>query len=84
VVEAVMMGLAPPLGRGEAHRVVRHACDIALSENLLLADGLARDQAVPSRLDRAAIDRLTDPACYLGGAHGIVDPVLAASVDTHG
>ena len=30
VAEAVMMGLAPQLGRGEAHHVVKHACDEAL------------------------------------------------------
>ena len=27
MAEAVMMGLAPALGRGEAHHVVQHACD---------------------------------------------------------
>ena len=32
VAEAVMMGLAPHLGRGEAHHVVKHACDVALAE----------------------------------------------------
>ena len=32
VAEAVMMGLAPQLGRGEAHHVVKHACDVALAE----------------------------------------------------
>ncbi len=32
VAEAVMMGLAPHIGRGEAHHVVKHACDIALAE----------------------------------------------------
>ena len=30
VSEAVMMGLAPVIGRGEAHHVVKHACDVAL------------------------------------------------------
>jgi len=79
VAEAVMMGLAPHLGRGEAHHVVRHACDIALAERLPLADALARDPVVSSRLDRAAIERLTDPASYLGSAHAFVDRVLAAA-----
>jgi 3-carboxy-cis,cis-muconate cycloisomerase len=79
VAEAVMMGLAPHLGRGEAHHVVKHACDIALTERLSLADALARDPAVSSRLDRAAIDRLTDPAAYLGSAGAFVDRVLTAA-----
>ena len=58
VAEAVMMGLAPHLGRGEAHHVVKHACDVALAEGMPLADALAREpdggrQAGP-RGDRAA------------------------------
>jgi 3-carboxy-cis,cis-muconate cycloisomerase len=81
VAEAVMMGLAPLLGRGEAHHVVKHACDIALEERLPLADALSRDPAVASRLDRAAIERMTDPASYLGCAQQFVDRVLAAAVD---
>jgi 3-carboxy-cis,cis-muconate cycloisomerase len=81
VAEAVMMGLAPHLGRGDAHHVVKHACDIALAERLPLADALARDPVVSSRLDRAAIERLTDPASYLGSAGAFVDRVVAASAN---
>ena len=81
VAEAVMMGLAPHLGRGEAHHVVKHACDVALTERLSLTDALQRDPAVASRLDRAAIERLTDPASYLGSAGAFVDRVLAAMPD---
>ncbi|WP_428492312.1 class-II fumarase/aspartase family protein [Rhodopila sp.] len=79
VSEAVMMGLAPVLGRGEAHHIVKRACDIALAEKLPLADALARDPAVSGRLDRAAIEKLIDPANYLGSAQGFVDRVLAAA-----
>jgi 3-carboxy-cis,cis-muconate cycloisomerase len=78
VSEAVMMGLAPILGRGEAHHVVKHACDIALTEKIPLADALARDPAVAGRLDRAAIERLIDPANYLGSTQGFIDRVIAA------
>ena len=74
--EAVMMGLAPHLGRGEAHHVVKHACDLALAEGIGLADALAREPDVSSRLDRAAIERLTDPAQYLGSAGAFIDRVL--------
>jgi 3-carboxy-cis,cis-muconate cycloisomerase len=76
VAEAVMMGLAPQLGRGEAHHVVQHACDVALRERISLADALVREPAVAERLDRAAIDRLTDPANYLGSAEAFIDRVL--------
>jgi 3-carboxy-cis,cis-muconate cycloisomerase len=78
VAEAVMMGLAPHIGRGEAHHVVKHACDAALAEAIPLADALAREPAVASRLDRAAIQRLTDPAHYLGSADAFIDRVLQA------
>jgi 3-carboxy-cis,cis-muconate cycloisomerase len=76
VAEAVMMGLAAHIGRGEAHHVVKHACDAALEEGLSLADALARQQAVATRLDRAAIERLTDPAHYLGSTDAFIDRVL--------
>lgn len=84
VAEAVMMGLAPHLGRGEAHHVVKHACDVALSERLSLTDALERDPAVSSRLDRAAIERMTDPAAYLGSAGAFLDRVLAAAGEVLG
>ncbi len=79
VSEAVMMGLAPVLGRGEAHHVVKHACDLALAEKISLADALQRDHAVASRLDRAAIEQLIDPANYLGSTQGFIDRVIAAA-----
>ena len=78
VAEAVMMGLAESLGRGEAHHVVKHACDVALAERIPLADALGRDPAVSSRLDRAAVERLVDPGSYLGSADAFVGRVLAA------
>jgi 3-carboxy-cis,cis-muconate cycloisomerase len=77
VAEAVMMGLAPVLGREAAHHVVKHACDVALAEGIGLADALVRDSALAGRLDRAAIDRLVDPAEYLGSADAFVARVVA-------
>jgi 3-carboxy-cis,cis-muconate cycloisomerase len=77
VSEAVTMGLAPMLGRGEAHHVVHHACDVALAQGIPLADALGREPAVAARLDAAAIARLTNPANYLGAARDFVDRVLA-------
>jgi len=79
VAEAVMMGLAPHLGRGEAHHVVRHASDVALAEGIPLAAALLREDAVTARLDAAAIAQLTDPTNYLGSAETFIDRVLAAA-----
>ncbi len=79
MAEAVMMGLAPHLGRGEAHHVVAGASHVALAERIPLAEALARQSEVSSRLDRAAIERLTDPAGYLGSARQFVDRVVSAA-----
>lgn len=77
VAEAVMMGLAPAIGRQEAHDVVYDACRIANEKGLTLAEALAGDDRVASRIDRATIDRLTSPKNYLGLAPEMVDRVLA-------
>jgi 3-carboxy-cis,cis-muconate cycloisomerase len=81
VSEAVMMGLAPHLGRGEAHHVVKHACDVALAEDVSLAEALAREPKVTDKLDRAAIQQLTDPGHYLGSADAFIDRVLRIARD---
>ncbi|MGH7043760.1 MAG: class-II fumarase/aspartase family protein [Acetobacteraceae bacterium] len=84
VAEAVMMGLAPTLGRGAAHHVVKHACDAALAGNIPLADALARTPEVAGKLDAAAIARLTDPSAYLGSAEAFIDRVLEAGRNAAG
>ena len=77
VAEAVMMGLAPHLGREEAHHVVKHACDRALAEGMTLTNALMLEAEVTRRLDRAAVAAMTDPAAYLGAAGAFIDRVLA-------
>src|SRR6266404_149472 len=79
VAEAVMMGLAPDIGRQEAHDVVYDACRVANEKGMTLADALSADPRVSARIDRATIERLTSPKNYLGLAPEMVDRVLAAS-----
>lgn len=79
VAEAVMMGLAPFTGRDEAHDLVYDVCREVNEQGGTLADALARHPEVTRHLDRAAIDRLTDPANYLGMAPQMVDRAVAAS-----
>jgi 3-carboxy-cis,cis-muconate cycloisomerase len=76
VAEAVMMGLAPHLGRNEAHDVVYDACRAVAEKGGRLVDALARLPEVSKHLDRAALDKLTDPANYLGAAQSMVDRVV--------
>ncbi|MES2264851.1 MAG: adenylosuccinate lyase family protein [Pseudomonadota bacterium] len=79
VGEAVMMGLAPHIGRQEAHDVVYAACRVVNEQGGTLAAALKAMPEVAGRLDGALIDRLTDPANYLGSAPQMVDRVLAHS-----
>ena len=73
VAEAVMMGLAPHIGRQVAHDVVYDACRLAHTQRRPLAEVLRDDARVAARLDGAAIDHLCDPANYLGQAPQMVD-----------
>ena len=79
VAEAVMMGLAPAIGRQQAHDLVYDACRTVERQGGTLAQALAALPAVTEHVDRATIDRLTDPANYLGLAPRMVDRALAAS-----
>jgi 3-carboxy-cis,cis-muconate cycloisomerase len=76
VAEAVMMGLAPELGRQEAHDVVYDACRHANEAHLSLQEALMSDPRITSRIDRETIERLTSPRNYLGRAPLMVDRVL--------
>ncbi|WAT31384.1 class-II fumarase/aspartase family protein [Pseudomonas sp. GXZC] len=77
VAEAVMMGLAPALGRQVAHDVVYAACRMANDQGTSLLDALLAQGEVTAQLDLAELQRLTDPANYLGLAPQMVDIALA-------
>jgi 3-carboxy-cis,cis-muconate cycloisomerase len=76
VAEAVMMGLAPHLGRNEAHDIVYDACRVVAEKGGSLADALGKVPEVTRHLDRKALEKLTDPANYLGAAREMVDRVV--------
>jgi 3-carboxy-cis,cis-muconate cycloisomerase len=75
--EQVMMGLAPVLGRGEAHHIVNHACDVALAHGMPLAEALLADPQISTRMQPAEVLALCAPENYLGQAGVFVDQVLA-------
>jgi 3-carboxy-cis,cis-muconate cycloisomerase len=76
VAEAVMMGLAPQLGRQRAHDLVYDACRAVNERGGSLADALLAIPEIAGAIDRATIERLTDPANYLGEALRMVDRVV--------
>ncbi len=83
VAEAVMMGLAPYIGRQDAHDIVYDACRVVNEKGGRLADVLNAMPSVSSRLDPNLIEHLTDPVNYLGMSAQMVDRVLASSARRH-
>jgi len=78
VAEAVMMGLAPHLGRQAAHDLVYEACRRAIGEDRALFEVLRANPTVAAVVDEDRLRALTDPANYLGAAPAMVDRVLRA------
>src|SRR5437763_14763975 len=77
VSEAVMMGLGPHLGRQRAHDLVYDICRKVATTGAPLVDLLANDSEISRHVSRAAIEKMCDPAAYLGLAGEMVDKVLA-------
>jgi 3-carboxy-cis,cis-muconate cycloisomerase len=85
VAEAVMMAIAPKLGRQHAHDVVYDACRKAIEGNGHLADILAGMPEIIEALGSVdAIRRHCDPANYLGLSGQMVDRVLGARMRPRG
>ena len=78
--EAVSMALAEEMGKAAAHEFVEVACQKARSEKRHLRDVLVGDGRAKAHLSVADVDRLFDPAKYLGMATVFVDRVVAASI----
>jgi 3-carboxy-cis,cis-muconate cycloisomerase len=77
VAEAVMMALAPRVGRQTAHDLVYAACRNALDRGSTLREELSARAEVARHLDEERLAALTDPANYLGAAPAMVDRALA-------
>ncbi len=75
--EAVAMALADTLGKHRAHQLVQNAAARAIQDQRPLAEILAEDPDVSGRWTRAELNRLLDPAQYLGSAEALVERVLA-------
>ena len=78
VSEAVMMGLGPYLGRQRAHDLVYDICREAAATGTPLIDLLARNPEISRHLSGHELERMVDPANYLGLAGEMVDRVLAS------
>jgi 3-carboxy-cis,cis-muconate cycloisomerase len=76
MAEAVMMALAPHVGRDAAHDIVEAVCLDVAGVSAGFADLLAASDAVSAHLSVADIERLLDPLAYTGEAANAVDAVL--------
>lgn len=79
VAEAVMMQLAPVMGRQQAHDLVYEACRMVNAQQGTLAQALSSVPAIFQHFDAAAIGQMTDPANYLGLAPQMVDRAVRHS-----
>lgn len=77
VAEAVMMALSPHIGRKQAHDIVYTGCRRAIEDDVTLFEALRTMPEVTEPLGQEVLQRLTDPANYLGMAPQMVDRMLA-------
>ena len=75
--EAVMMGLGAYIGREYAHDLVYDLCRESLATGTPLLGLLAGHPEIRRHVGRADLQRMLDPANYLGQSGTMVDRVLA-------
>ena len=76
MAEAVMMGIAPKIGRNQAHDLVFGAAGKAWDKGITLREALVDDERVKEHLTLDEIDKLIDPANYIGSADEMIERVL--------
>ena len=76
MAEAVMMALAPKLGRLNAHHVVEAACKTAVAEQKHLKEVIAELDDIKNNFSTAEISAIFKPESYLGNIQAQIDAVL--------
>ncbi|WP_374045982.1 3-carboxy-cis,cis-muconate cycloisomerase [Pseudomonas donghuensis] len=77
LAEAVSVVLAQRLGRDRAHHLLETCCQRAVAEQRQLRAVLGDEPQVSAELSPDELDRLLDPAHYLGQARAWVERALA-------
>lgn len=75
--EAVMMTLAPKMGREKAHDRLSKVCIAVAQGKGRLVDLLSQDEEISKIVNREQLEHLLDPVQYLGNSGAMVDRVLA-------
>lgn len=76
MAEAVMMGLAPKIGKKKAHDIIYEAAGFANDQGISLEDALKNDETITSLLSEQEIKDLINPLNYLGSVEEMIDQVL--------
>ncbi|MBP2603512.1 3-carboxy-cis,cis-muconate cycloisomerase [Acinetobacter calcoaceticus] len=76
MAEAVMMALAPKIGRLTAHHVVEAACKTAVAQNQHLCDVVSQLDEVKAQFSQDEIVEIFKPENYLGNIQQQIDAVL--------
>ena len=79
VAEAVMMELAPHVGRQTAHDIVYEACKVSMESETSLLVALQKRPEVTSKISDEDLSSLCDAKNYLGSCALMVEEVLGAS-----
>ncbi|MFI8481003.1 3-carboxy-cis,cis-muconate cycloisomerase [Pseudomonas sp. NPDC078700] len=77
LAEAVSIALAQRIGRDAAHHLLEHCCREAVAQGVHLRAVLGANAEVTAQLTATELDRLLDPAFYLGQARRWVERALA-------
>lgn len=79
LAEKVALDLAPDLGRERAHALVEEAARRALAEHTSLRAALGASAEITARRSGSELDRLCDPADYLGASATLVARALESA-----
>lgn len=76
MAEAVMMALAPQLGRLNAHHLVEQACQQAVQQQRHLYDVLSEMPEISTQFDQQTLAEMFQAQHYLGNIQAQIDAVL--------
>jgi len=76
--EAVMLELAPEIGKNSAYELVYELAQQAQSEGRPIKQGICENKTVKKYLNQQQLEELFNPEHYLGHSAELVDGVLDA------
>ena len=76
VSERVMLDLGHYIGRQNAHEVIYEDAQKAFTDNVKFLDVLKQDKRVSKDVDKETLEKMLDPAQYIGSCVEMVDNVI--------